>query len=516
MRALWSALALVLALAGAGWVPAVAAQPADAPTEYESTPNPSVLLAGPVDDQQYRVGPGDEFLLYLYGPLTRNVSLVVGPEGDIFVPDLGSIPVAGMVLSEAREAILKRVREHFHGVGVQVRLSRLRTFRVYLTGDLVRTGPVSASAVSRVIDVLPDTLFLPGASRRNIEVRRRDGVRWVADLVGFSMLGDASADGWLQDGDVIHVPAAMSMGGVWGAVSDSGSRELAVHEHLGGMLRLAGGVRPEANEDSLLFVKFVSSVARESTWVSLSGILSGAFDPEVHGGDQLYVFGRSNFHEVEQATVVGRVAKAGTYPVHSGVTRLGELLTAAGGLLPDADASSLLLVRSDVRRRSDPEFDRLARLPREAMTGSEYETFRTRLAALTPEFRIDLTHEGVGSDEHDPLLMSGDVVRVEKQTNSIRVDGQVRHPGLVEFRPGASWQSYVARVGGLTNRAAHTQVRITRNASGQTLLARDVDSLAPGDFIWVPEKPDFSFWPMAKDLLIVAAQLATITVALRH
>jgi len=62
---------------------------------------------------------------------------------------------------------------------------------------------------------------------------KASGVRWVADLVGFSMLGDASADGWLQDGDVIHVPAAMSMGGVWGAVSDSGSRELAVHEHLG-------------------------------------------------------------------------------------------------------------------------------------------------------------------------------------------------------------------------------------------------------------------------------------------
>ena len=173
-------------------------------------------------------------------------------------------------------------------------------------------------------------------------------------------------------------------------------------------------------------------------------------------------------------------------------------------------------MRDDGRRRSDPEFDRLSRLSREAMTASEYETFRTRLAALAPEFRVDISHGGTSTDEHDPLLVKDDVIRVEKRSNSVRVDGQVRHPGLVEFRPGASWQSYVESVGGLNKRAARTQVRVTRSASGQTLLARDVDQLAPGDFIWVPERPDVSFWPLVKDVLVVAAQLATITVAVRR
>jgi protein involved in polysaccharide export with SLBB domain len=515
-RASFIAFALVLAtLARVDIALAQGETTAPDPLERVSASPVPAQLAGPIDASQYRVGPGDEFTLFLTGRLTRQVPLPVGLEGEVYSPDLGAIPVADSTLRDAREAILRRVRERFREVVARVQLTRVRTFRVFLTGEIRVGGPVPATAVSRVIDVLPDSLLLADASHRNIEIHRRDGTRRIVDLERFRTLGDAAADDWLRDGDVIHVPPALEFAGVWGAVAHSGEREVAAGEDLRGLLEMAGGTRPNANPDSVLYVRFVAPAERESTWVSLARIRSGGFDPEVHDGDQLYVFATATFHEVEQVTVVGRVAHAGTFPVRSGVTHLREVLAAAGGLLPDADASSVTLVRATGGTHADPEFDRLSRLSREEMTGSEYATFLTRLAALSPEFRIDLTRS-TGSGVSDPVLLTNDVIRVEKQSRTIRVDGQVRHPGLVEFRPGADWRSYVEHAGGMNKHAARTQVRITRSASGQTLLARDVDYLAPGDFIWVPERPDFSFWPLVKDVLVVGAQLATITVAVRR
>src|SRR4029077_18590808 len=108
-------------------------------------------------------------------------------------------------------------------------------------------------------------------------------------------------------------------------------------------------------------------------------------------GDELHVFTRPDFHESDRVEVDGRVAVTGSYPVRSGVTRLSQLLVNAGGLLADADSASVLLFRArPAATTTDMELDRLSRLSRSEMTSSEYATFRTRLAGLAPDFRVDL------------------------------------------------------------------------------------------------------------------------------
>jgi protein involved in polysaccharide export with SLBB domain len=227
------------------------------------------------------------------------------------------------------------------------------------------------------------------------------------------------------------------------------------------------------------------------------------------------VFTQPDYHVSDRVDVMGRVHVTGSYPVRSGVTRLSQLLAEAGGVMPDADSASVLLFRARPAAGPDPEFERLSRLSRGEMTASEYETFRTRLAGLSPDFRVDLRTMHPGG-ANDPLLANGDHLLVSRVVRSIRVDGQVRRPGVVEFQPGKPWSWYVRACGGFTTRSARGQVRITRASSGQTLLARETDVPLAGDFLWVPERSDVPTWQYLRDTILVLGQVATVYIALKR
>ena len=473
----------------------------------------SVPLAGTIDPDRYRLGPGDVMRLALFGPLSRQTTLPVTPEGTLFLPDMGAVHVAGLTLNEARQLVTARIRGALRGVGVELQLMLPRTFRIYLTGELRLTGPRTASATSRIVDVLQDTLFLPTSSQRRIEVRSLDGSTRIADVARFRLAGDMRGETALSDGDVVFVPVAIQFLAAWGGVGRPSRYELGERDSLGTLLQLAGGLREDAIPARALLVRWAGAV-RESIWVSLTEHGASGLGLPLRDGDELHVFTRPDYHVSERVDVTGRVAVTGSYPVRSGITRLSQLLANAGGVLSDADSSSVLLLRARTATGPDPEFDRLSRLSRGEMTASEYETFRTRLAGLSPEFRVDL-HTIVAGSSNDPLLARGDKVVVPRAVRSIRVDGQVRRPGVVDYQPGKPWAWYVRACGGFTTRSARGQVRLTRASSGQTLLARETDVPLAGDFLWVPERSDVPTWQYLRDTILVLAQVATVFIALR-
>src|SRR5437763_5096421 len=91
-------------------------------------------LAGTIDPHVYRLGPGDLMRLGLTGPISRETALAVTPEGTLFLPDLGAVPVAGLTLEDARARVAARIHGALRGVGVELQLVVPRTFRIYLTG----------------------------------------------------------------------------------------------------------------------------------------------------------------------------------------------------------------------------------------------------------------------------------------------------------------------------------------------------------------------------------------------
>jgi protein involved in polysaccharide export with SLBB domain len=180
-----------------------------------------------------------------------------------------------------------------------------------------------------------------------------------------------------------------------------------------------------------------------------------------------------------------------------------------------ANRSSIYLVRASDDVGPDVEFDRLLRLSRSEMTESEHTAFRTRLAERKNVFRVDYEQLIKPKSDVDPLLRAGDLVRVEPLLLSVRVDGEVKRPGLVEYAPRRKWSTYIELVGGFTDRAAIGAVRVSRSGTGQVIKAATAREIQPGDFIWVPERHDLDAWALFKDIVTIAAQLSVIVLAVR-
>jgi protein involved in polysaccharide export with SLBB domain len=188
-------------------------------TGLEGVQAPPAEFAGPVDPAIYRMGPGDLLFLHLWGQVTLNIPLEVGPEGTVLLPDEGLVSVAGRTLADVRADLLARMHRRYRGVNMELRLARPRAFRIYLTGQVKAPGSVSANGACRVGDVLANEMFAEGASRRRIEVLRRDGTRETCDLELFLQTGDTGMNPWLCDGDVIQVPSATEFVYAQGAVA---------------------------------------------------------------------------------------------------------------------------------------------------------------------------------------------------------------------------------------------------------------------------------------------------------
>jgi polysaccharide export outer membrane protein len=472
-------------------------------------------LAGPVDPEVYRVGPGDLLSLHLWGQVTRTIPVEVGPEGTVFLPDEGLVPVAGRTLADVRADLLARMHRRYRDVRMDLRLARPRTFRVYLAGQVKAPGPVSANGACRVGDVLANEMFVAEASRRRIEVLRRDGTREPCDLELFLQTGDAVWNPWLRDGDVIQVPSATQFVHALGAVARPGRYELGVRDSLRTLLRLSGDLLPSAEVGRALLVRFEGAFTPESLWESLDDVYSRRQNPALQDGERMYVYFIPQYRQQHEAEIMGEVRRPGTYPIVEGRTRLSDLVSAAEGFQASADLSAIRVRRqSTLAAEKDQELDRLLRLSRNDLTNTEYVVLRTKLAGLREDYRVDWTRLK-GNQDLDLLLRDGDVVRVERPVSSVRVDGEVRRPGILNFKRGESVEDYVAQAGGYTNRAWRGKLRVTRAVSGQTLLARNVRTLDPGDFVWVPERPDITRWEQGREVLTALASVATVIIAIR-
>ena len=478
-----------------------------------------VSQPGAVDPRVYRLGPGDVLQLDLWGRVVRSISLEVSPEGKIFLPGSEPLQVAGQTLEWTRQQMVRLTSATFRGVSTDLRLMRLRTFKVYVSGEVAHPGAAEVTSMTHASEVLSRSGLQPTASRREIELHHRDGSSERVDLLRFELTGNQETDPMLLDGDVLVVGPARHFVTMYGAVARPRQFEIGANDSLSGLLRLAGGMQAAASLDSALLVRFGDRPTRpESLHVDLRALVEGRWDTPVVDGDRFFTFFQANYHLLPTVQIVGEVNRPGVFPIVLGKDRLSDLVRWASGFGPRANQAAIYVVRNpEGTREQNPEFDRLSRLSRDQMTGSEYATLQTQIASNRSNFIVDwhrISQRRAGSDL-DPLLRDGDLVRVDPLVTSIRVQGEVRHPGLVEYRPSRTWNEYVQLAGGFTDRASRGQVRVSRSLTGQIVPARSLGELEPGDFIWVPERKDIDPWAIFRDVVLVAGQIAVIIVAAR-
>jgi polysaccharide export outer membrane protein len=206
-----------------------------------------VSTFAPVDDMPapdgYRVGPGDTINVYLYGNEEVDVALAVSRDGQLILPRLGPISVAGLTFEQVRELIIAKVSAQLVGTEAVVSMGKLRSINVFLAGDVVAPGSYSVSGLSTVLQVL----FSGGGvtdigSLRQIQVKRRGKVVEELDAYDILLRGDTSGDIRLASGDTVFVPTVDRLVTIDGEVKRPAIYEVLPSETLGNLLEMAGGL----------------------------------------------------------------------------------------------------------------------------------------------------------------------------------------------------------------------------------------------------------------------------------
>lgn len=119
---------------------------------------PSANLATPIS---YRLGPGDEVIIDIWGASENTIRQTISPEGDIQVKDLGPVHLNGMTVKEANQYLQREFSKIYSGIGgnepnsqIRLTLGDTRTIQVNIMGEVSVPGTYSLSAFSTVFHAL--------------------------------------------------------------------------------------------------------------------------------------------------------------------------------------------------------------------------------------------------------------------------------------------------------------------------------------------------------------------------
>ena len=388
---------------------------------------PMDLPAGP----DYLLGPGDGVSINIRGSVSRTIAKAVNREGRIILPEAGMVVVAGQTIAQAQELIEKAFSTQYRDIKVDISLTRLRTIRIYVVGDVERPGAFDISALSTPLNAL----FIAGGptargSLRSVRIYRGEKLIRGVDLYDLLLQGVRSAMERLEPGDTVLVPPVGAQVTVAGMVRRPAVYELNKETNLAEVLQLAGGVLVSANLQQIRVERIEAHQRR--LLVNVSGdptdahVLSKALNGfTLQDGDYVTLSPILPYSD-ETVYLNGHVFRPGKYPYHSGM-QISELIRSYQDLLPEPSD------RAQIIRLVPPDYHP------EAI-----------------EFKLS---EVLGGD--DPIdLQPFDTIRIlgryEADPPNVFVYGEVLRPGKYPLAQGMTAAGLVRMAGGVT-RSAFTQ-----------------------------------------------------------
>jgi len=388
----------------------------------------------------YRVGPGDEVRILLTGRENQDLTLTIDRSGAIQLPKIGPVNVHGKTLEELRSYIQGIVKEKFIGVESFVSLGELRSISVFLTGESRNPGVYAVSAFSTISQALSVSGGLDiSGSLRKIQLIRDGEVISRFDLYDLMLAGDRSADTQLKSGDVIFIPAMEERIAVTGAVVRPAIYELKDENTLQDVLKLAGGLRAEADPGKLQ----VSRLRPDSKRTLIDLKLSNAREFTLLPGDALRV-GKIQDRLRGAVEIRGSSPISGQYEWRQGM-RLSRFLKNRDDHLNDGTDLNFGLIASRTGENYDVTLRRFS--PKDVLNnpGSESDpVLKERDSILLfeeGESRLGLLEPIIGSFRQN--------LTAEELPSLVSIAGAVRHPGTYPLLENHTINDMVHFAGGL-------------------------------------------------------------------
>lgn len=402
----------------------------------------------------YPVGPGDNFVVELFGKKSGRHSLVVDRDGQLHLPELGPMEVIGLSFDHVKGEIEQRVAAELFGVRVSVTMGQLRSIRIFVTGEVNHPGSYMVSGLSTITNAL----FTSGGvsrigSLRNVQLKRNGVPQGDLDLYALLLNGDSSGDRRLEPGDVVFVPPVATTAGIAGEVRRPAIYEVRSGTGVGDLIALAGGLAPEAEPRAARLERI--DERKQRILIDLDVSAAAGLSTQLRAGDVLTI-PRVLDETARSVTLEGEVLRAGKYPWHEQM-RLTELLVGLNALKEDADQRYVLIRREHLPSR------RIS-----VMSADAVQAFQSPGSAADP-----LLHN------HDRVIVFGlqpdrgvalgevlEQLRVQARDEAppplVSISGRTRAPGEYPLEPGMRIRDLIRAGGGLEDAAYAVEAELIR------------------------------------------------------
>lgn len=403
---------------------------------------PNMNIATPDD---YRLGPGDEVYIDVWGASQQRFECTVSPEGVINIENFGPVQVSGLTVAQTNARLRSTLGARYAGSDVRLTVGQTRTITVDVMGEVKTPGTYTLSAFSTVFHAL----YMAGGTNdigtlRNIKVFRNGRQITTCDIYDYILNGNMKGNVRLQPGDVVVVGSYECLVQVTGKVKRPMYYEMKSTESVGTLLRYAGGFTGDAYDQ---LVRLIRKSGGQLSVFSLDEFERGNF--QLADGDSVAVDSTLQRYR-NMVEVKGAVFRTGKYQMDGSITTVRQLIEAAGGLCEDAMKTRAVLHRlTDERRLQVIQVD-----------------LQGILAHTAPD--IALRNE-------DVLFIPSRSYLIGEQKLSIH--GEVVYPGEYDFAENTTLEDFILQAGGLTDAASLVKVDVSRRIRNQ-LATESSDKIA--------------------------------------
>lgn len=393
---------------------------------------PNLKIATPLN---YVLGPEDQLNINVYGNNIVNWKVEITPEGDINIPGIGVINLAGKTIEQATAQIKTRLVANRYNLGkgtsVQVTLGNIRSIKVIIIGQVVKPGTFTLPSLATAFNAL----YAAGGSTENgslrqIEIIRNNRIIRHLDIYDFLLKGDQQNNIMLRDQDIIRVPTYRTRVELEGKVKIPALFEVLPGENLEKVLAFAGGFSDEAYT-ARIKVSQISDQQRKITDVFEADYAN--YQPL--RGDKYTVDSIINRYE-NKVVITGAVFKPGEYELGNGMS-LYNLIKKAAGLKEDAF------------------------------------TERGTITRLKPDNSIEILGFNLASiiDQSESILLKReDIIAITskfdlKDKYAVSINGNVRAPGSFTYGENLKLEDLIVKAGGFGEGASTNRIEVARRVS---------------------------------------------------
>jgi len=396
---------------------------------------PSVNIATPLN---YRLGPGDEVIIDIWGASQNTIRQQISPDGTINIQKIGPVNLNGLTISEANDYLKKTLNKIYNGLNntndptsdIRLTLGSIRTIQINVMGEVVQPGTYSLSSFSTVFHAL----YRAGGvsdigSLRNVQLVRNGKNIATIDVYQFIMKGHIQDDIRLQEGDVVIVPAYDVLVKIDGKVKRPMRFEMKKDENLSTLINYAGGFEADAYTRSLRVVRQNGQEYEVNTVKDLDYSVY-----KMRNGDVVTAEAILN-RFTNKLEIRGAVYRPGIYQLNGKLNTVRELVNEAQGLTGDAFLNRAVLYR-------------------------QREDLTTEVIPVDIKAIMDGTSQNIILAKNDILYIPS--IHDLEDRGDVVIHGEVAKPDSYPYADNMTLEDLIIQAGGLREAASVVRVDVSR------------------------------------------------------